>query len=123
MRPFGFSFNKIPVQILGLSKNVPDLQTFDLSETGLFLTTGSGLLIGSLGLKLNQMLELQLKVNSLNFIRVTGKITRIARQNGRYPEGLGVMFIEVSAADRKKLQKLRQPKERIRPSLVPDLMN
>ncbi len=95
----------IPAQIETKNQHLRAI-TFDLSDTGVFLTFNS----------LNQImdefeeldrLEINLKLDQLQTLRCQAQVIRVSqKQFGDYPPGVGLKFLNTSEAQKRELRRL-----------------
>lgn len=100
----------IPVVIRAKNYHQLDFDSFDISDSGIFLKVPTDILRNLKGLKLNEVIHLNMKFDTLNQIRCHARITRISEGGGIYPSGIGVEFTDLSAKDRKRIHRFRAKK-------------
>lgn len=103
---------KITIPVTMRAKNYHQLtfDSFDISDSGMFLKVPTSVLKTLKGLELNELVQLNMKFDTLNQIRCHARITRISEGGGIYPSGIGVEFTDLSAKDRKRIHRFRAKK-------------
>ncbi|MBC7691505.1 MAG: PilZ domain-containing protein [Methylotenera sp.] len=94
---------QVPVRMKLFLKNSKEykVETFDISENGAFLPVSASLISDEL--PVGSQCFLSLPLPGLFYIQCRGEIVRSTRGNGNYPAGVGVRFLGMNHADRKKL--------------------
>jgi hypothetical protein len=90
-----------PVFLGGSFKGAVRSQTFDVSETGMFVPLSSV----DTDLKVNETVSICLTTGVLSQVRVQGQIVRITEAKGGYPCGVGVKFLSVPKEQKRELRK------------------
>lgn len=103
---------KMRISVVMRSKNYNQLafESFDISDTGIYLGVSNDMIAQLKGLKLNEEVQLTMKFDTLNQIRCHGRLTRISQGGGNYPSGFGIEFTDLSAKDRKRIHRFRAKK-------------
>lgn len=75
--------------------------TYDISKTGAFLSVD----INSEDVpKVGDVIRVSLNVNSMKKIRCEAQVVRVTEANGRYPDGIGLKFLEIKKSHQKSFQ-------------------
>lgn len=82
-------------------------ETFDVSKTGAFVCVEE---LDNLP-KIGDTVRVSLKVNSMRRIRCEAVVVRIAEPQGRYPQGMGIRFTEMSKTNEKCFEKFLSSNE------------
>ncbi len=100
---------KLKIPITMRTKNYHQLifDTFDISDSGIFVAVSNQEIAGLSGLTLNESVELTMKFDSLNQIKCQARLARISKGSGKYPSGLGIEFTDLSDKDRKRIHRFR----------------
>lgn len=80
--------------------------TFDISETGIFVSVPLAQGLGQSGLDVGDHMQMRLNLVGYKGIRCTGRLIRLAEKKGAYPEGLGIAFEDISAQDKQHLRRM-----------------
>jgi hypothetical protein len=90
---------QIPIAIEGTRVSAIQALTFDLSESGTFISGVTSVGVGD-------QIEMHMNVNDLRQLRVQGRVVRRVQAKGRYPSGVGVEFQQMSAQQKRDLRSL-----------------
>jgi len=103
---------KLRIPVILRTKNYHHLnfESFDISDTGIFISATPGLVASLKGLKLGEIAVLTMKFDTLTQIRCNARIARISEGGGQYPSGIGIEFVDLSAKDRKRIHRFRAKK-------------
>jgi hypothetical protein len=88
----------LPVQIDGTRLASIKAETFDLSETGVFIQNERETGIGD-------VITLRLKFGTVHQFRCQGRVVRRSEPKGVYPAGVGVEFTNLSWRQRRELRR------------------
>lgn len=88
----------VPLQIEGARLNPIRTESFDLSETGMFIAGPQGLGVGD-------WVNVKLAFDSLSQVRARARVVRKAEAKGIYPAGVGVEFVDLTYAQRRMLKR------------------
>ncbi|MCB0394113.1 MAG: PilZ domain-containing protein [Bdellovibrionales bacterium] len=88
----------IPVTVFPFNGEEIRVNAFDISRSGVFITTSRS------ELKEGDRVNLQLDFDNHKRVRCEGEIVRRSDGNGRYPIGLGLRFVEVDEHNQELLQ-------------------
>jgi hypothetical protein len=88
----------VPVLIEGAKLNSLKAETFDLSETGVFIAGANDVGVGD-------WIHVRMQFNSLAQIRCQGRVVRRDGARGIYPPGIGVQFMDMSWRQRRELKR------------------
>lgn len=100
----------LPLLIEGTRLNSIRTESFDLSESGLFIGGSSGLGVGD-------WVNIKISFDSVLHIRTRARVVRRSEARGTYPAGVGVEFVDLPWSDR---QALKRGLQRASPDLDPD---
>lgn len=88
----------VPVLIEGMHLDGIRAQTFDFSETGVFVQNESQTGIGD-------MITLRFKFGTLHQFRCQGRVVRRSTPKGIYPAGVGIEFTNLSRMQKRELRR------------------
>ena len=88
----------IPITIEGTRLLAMQSETFDVSESGAFITSDKEFAIGD-------WLTVRMKFGMFRKIRCQARVVRRAKPAGIYPSGVGVQFVNMSWRDRRELKR------------------
>jgi hypothetical protein len=98
LRPARFRMN-VPV-VIGVSRRTPmRAETFDLSESGVFIPLRES------ALKVDDRVTLRMTFGTFSQIRCEGRVVRRGDAKGIYPAGIGVEFTGMSWRERRELRR------------------
>jgi Tfp pilus assembly protein PilZ len=95
---------EIPVSLKKLRGNVATKRAFDISESGLFLQDVDS--NDFKNYKVGERIELDLHFNEILKIRCQAKIVRKSPQQGIYPAGIGLQFVENDRSTKSTIRRL-----------------
>jgi hypothetical protein len=91
----------LPVILTGKKFQRVRGETFDLSESGMFVP----MMEGQAQLQLHQKISITLTLGTFAQIRCDGRVVRFAEAKGKYPSGMGIEFIELSRHQKLEIKK------------------
>lgn len=98
---------RIPVTLRTKNYHHLNFETFDISDSGIFIAVSPGMVASLKGLKIDEIGLLNMKFDTLTQIRCNARIARISDGAGNYPAGIGIEFVDLSAKDRKRIHRFR----------------
>jgi hypothetical protein len=100
---------QLPVTLIAGKEQRIRGETFDLSESGMFVPV----LEHYADMKSVSQVNVCLQLGAFAQIRCTGRIVRHAEAKGKYPSGIGVEFMNLSEMQRSEIRRYlsRRPKE------------
>ncbi len=87
----------VPIFLAGTRRETFRTETFDLSETGVFVQLEPH----QITLKQDESISLCLTLGTYSQVRCTGRIVRITDARGTYPAGVGVQFLDLPMEEKK----------------------
>lgn len=107
---------RLPVLLRNNKTTSVTTETVDISETGIFVRIEQSKHLGPRAFKLNEIVQIHLKLDTINSIKCSGRVVRHSfGENGR-PMGIALEFKEISSADRKRIMKLLNPEKASQPT-------
>lgn len=95
---------QVPIVIDMFRKTPLKSETFDLSETGVFVPTGTD------NLRVNDEISLRMTFGAFSQIRCEGRVVRRDGAKGRYPAGVGIQFTHMHWRHKRELRRHLQSK-------------
>lgn len=80
-------------------------ETFDISESGAFLSNSIKSNVAIPHLKPNDFIEIRFQIAGYYQIRCSAKVVRVVVEKGSYPAGMGIQFQEMDNKDQKILRR------------------
>ncbi len=88
----------VPLTMDGIRLATLRSETFDVSESGLFIA-------GQPGLSVGDWINLKITFDAVSQVRTKARVVRRTEARGNYPAGLGIEFIDLSSNQRHALRK------------------
>lgn len=96
---------ELPIAVGGPWRNPIRARTFDLSESGVFVSFADKDDWKNLDFQPKDPVQLSWKINSSERIQCFGRVVRVAEAKGNYPTGMGIEFVNISGAERRRLRR------------------
>lgn len=98
---------RIPISMRTKNYHHLNFETFDISDSGIYIAVSPETLNSLKGIKKDEVVEITLKFDTLNQIKCNARIARISNGGGQYACGIGLEFTDLTMKDRKRIHKFR----------------
>lgn len=107
---------RLPVLLRNNKTTSITTETVDISESGIFVRIEQSKHLGPRAFKMNEIVQIQLKLDTINSIKCSGRVVRHCFGEQGRPMGIALEFKEISSVDRKRIMKLLNPEKTAQPA-------